>query len=243
MAELKTNLQNYLNCLSNIDLITTKECLRVITSRTIGYIHLFLSFTVKIPQIKKIYSTKCTKGLSDYSIYSDLFHVVFVTLYYWHATLPFHTWAGSIVSFLSNFIILLLFWFYSETKASFHQKVKRVFFLGFLLFFIFLCITDGSVLPVKIPNFVWWIMINSKLPLVTISRFSQILKIVRTGQVKAVSETTYLIKLVKNASKTSMLLLETKNLTIIINHVYSGLLGLLVYICIKVYRKKESKSE
>ena len=99
------------------------------------------------------------------------------------------------------------------------------------------------MVPLKIPNFVWWFMVNSKVPLVSVSRFSQIWKIVGTGQVKAVSETTYFMKFFKNASKISMLLLETNNFAIIVNHLYTGLLGLLVYLCIRVYQKKEMKKE
>jgi len=237
MVKNKNQLLSYYNCLTDLNLFTEKECMRIVISRTFGYLHFILSFTAKLPQISKIYQTKSVVGISENSVYLDLLDSIFVCLYYFHQSLPVYTYAGNLVNTIQSFIILFFFWYYGNKHVSLREKILRFWFILFLIFYIFVCVSDGKFLYFTIPTFLWIIMVNSKIPLATMSRGSQIIKILKTGQVNAVSETTYFIRILKNFAKIIVIILETKDLILITSNIYSCLLNSSVFILVIFYRR------
>jgi hypothetical protein len=240
---LKPDIFNTLDCFKFSHRLLTKGCEFHIISRLIGYFHFILAVTTKIPQINLLYAKKSVEGLSEMSLLLDLAGVLFEFLFCYKTSMPVHTWMGSVFNYITTFIVILLFWFYSEGKASGYENFKRIVFCLANFILIFVCAADGKLINLNIPDYFWVAMLNFRIPMITTSKLSQIIKIFKTGKVKAVSDTRYLLTIIKNSSKIFMIILESSSLSLIFCKVYTVAFNLFIYAQIKIYSAMDKNAD
>jgi hypothetical protein len=220
--------------LSYIYSMFTSLSLKLLISRTLGYFCFFLSLSQKTPQIATLYNKKTTQGLNKNSIYFDFLSGIIEVMYCWHNKLSFHTWVGSLKSCLLELIILILFWHYSNNKmCKSLLNSEQIFFFGSLILFILICLTDGGILFLKLPEIYWWSLIKLKIPLNGFSKISTIYKILKSEKVEGVSETRYIMGFFKHSLKIIIVYLDSKNNSILFNEFFNAILNLSVYLVVK----------
>jgi hypothetical protein len=232
----QTQIFKTLDCFKFPSRLLTKSCELHILSRLIGYLHFILSLTSKLAQINLIIMKKSAEGLSETSLFLDLVSILFEFLYCYKTSMPLHTWIGTFFNYISTYIVIVLFWIYSEEKKSVYENFKRLVLCISNFILIFVCLFDGKLINLNIPEYFWVTMLNFRIPMITTSKLSQIIKIFKTGQVKAVSETRYLLAIIKNSSKILMITLESASWSLIFCKVYTLTFNLFIYIQINIYR-------
>jgi mannose-P-dolichol utilization defect protein 1 len=221
------------NCVEHvISGVITEHCLVMISAKTLGIICLFLSFTMRLPQILNIYKKGSVKGLSQITVYSDFLSMLFTLMYSMHKGYPFTIYGENLCTVIQNFIILLQFWYYSPSK---YGKKFQTLFVLIIASFIYICKKDnGSLIPV----YAWQMMVMANAPFVAVSRFTQIYTIVKNKEPGALSLESFFMRFLKNMLKAVSLILESPDFMLLFNQLYNGALTLIIVFLILYYSKK-----
>jgi len=219
-----------------IDLLLTGKfeptCLQLFLSKAISFAIIFLSFTLKLPQIKNMLRTKSAEGLSHTAIYLEILIFTNSALYGYHYKNPFSTYGENIVILMQSLIILILTWKYTQNKGS---VFLRALFLISTIVYILLCILD------KVPEQIWVLNGSSTIFLVSIARASQIYTSFKNKSTGPLSPITFILALLGTIARIFTTLTETKDLLVLLTYSWSGFLTSVIIGQIYIYGNKNAK--
>lgn len=228
--------EKFFSCIkSTLTFHFTGDCISYLISKGLSIGIVLLSFTLKLPQIISMYKSKSKEGLSYISIYSEIITFLFSCLYSYHNGYPFMTYGESVIILVQNFIILLLCWKYDKNQSSDRQN--------YLFLFLTFALTYFGIKGEFLNDFVWSLIGSSGIPLVSVSRISQIITSFMDKSTGPLSSFTFLMNILGSVSRIFTSLKETGDKLIIFSYCYSSLLSLIILIQIIYYSRKNKKEE
>lgn len=211
-----------------------KDCVALLISKALGFSIIFFSAILKVPQIKSMLKVKSDKGLSFLSMYLEIFLFVFNALYSYHKKAPFSTYGENVIILIQSLIILLLAWKYSEKGVSILEKTL---FLIALNGTIYLCINE------KISEQVWDLIGSSSIPLLTISRISQIWNSFKTKSTGSLAMFTFILSFLGNVARIFTTVTESFDILILLMYFYAAFLNLVIIVQIYIYGGNQDNKE
>ena len=223
--------EKFISCLkSTLTFNFSGDCISYLISKGLSIGIVLMSFTLKLPQIISMLKSKSIEGLSYISIYSEIITFLFSCLYSYHKEYPFMTYGESVIILVQNVIILLLCWKYDKDQSS---DRKNFFFVAVCMIISYFCLKGNYV-----NDYMWYLIGSSGIPLVSISRISQIIISFRDKSTGPLSAFTFLMNIAGSVSRIFTSIKETGDIIIIISYVYSSLLSLIILIQIIYYSRK-----
>ena len=92
----------------------TVECLKMATSRLLGYSIIFASSLVKLPQLVKIFAAGSSAGLSFVGTFLELLAVTFNASYSYAKQFPFSAWGEAIFLLVETALIAFFILWYNK---------------------------------------------------------------------------------------------------------------------------------
>ena len=223
--------EKFISCLkSTLTFNFSGDCISCLISKGLSIGIVLMSFTLRLPQIISMLKSKSIEGLSYISIYSEIITFLFSCLYSYHKEYPFMTYGESVIILVQNVIILLLCWKYDKDQSS---DRKNFFFVAVCMIISYFCLKGNYV-----NDYMWYLIGSSGIPLVSISRISQIIISFRDKSTGPLSAFTFLMNIAGSVSRIFTSIKETGDIIIIISYVYSSLLSLIILIQIIYYSRK-----
>jgi mannose-P-dolichol utilization defect protein 1 len=204
-------------------------------SKSLGYLIVIFSITLKLPQIWNMRQIKSDRGLSYLTMYTEIFIYLFCFLYGYRKGNPFSTYGENVFILIQSLFIILLCWKYGQ-KSSTINKLFRAIFMILLALITIKCV-DGK----GIPEYVWTILATSPIPLSSIGRMSQIFVSFREKDTGSLSSITYLLGFLGSITRIFTTYTETGDKIIIATFVYGAFLNLIILIQIVMYGDKSRK--
>lgn len=116
-----------LNQLNNLEIEI--GCIKLLTSKVLGYSLVIISVVLKFPQIAKILKNKSVEGISLTSFYFETLVFSISAAYGIHQKMPLNTFGEHVFISFQCLTQVLLFWHYGKVPVS--NKIKAlVFFFG-----------------------------------------------------------------------------------------------------------------
>jgi mannose-P-dolichol utilization defect 1 len=219
-----------------LDLLLTGKfeptCLQLLLSKALSFAIIFLSFTLKVPQIKNMLSTKSAEGLSHTAIYLEIIIFINSALYGYHYENPFSTYGENLVILMQSLIILLLTWKYTKNSGSLF--LRALFLISTILYSV-LCVLD------KVPEQIWIFNGSLTIFLVSIARVSQIYTSFKNKDTGPLSAFTFVLSLGGTVARIFTTFTETKDLLVLLTYSWSGFLTLIIIFQIYIYGNKKAK--
>lgn len=226
---------NPLECLTQITNFNfKKECIALLISKALGFSIIFFSAILKVPQIKSMLKTKSDEGLSFLSMYIEIFLFVFNAMYSYHKKAPFSTYGENVIILIQSLTILLLAWKYSKKGVSIVQKTL---FLIALTGTIYACITEN------VSDKVWDLIGSSSIPLLTVSRISQIWNSFKTKSTGSLSMFTFILSFLGNVARVFTTVTESFDILILLMYLYAAFLNLVIIVQIYLYGNKQEEKK
>ena len=227
----------YLVCLHKILIFSfEKECINYLLYKSLSVFMVLMSITNKLPQILYMYKSKEIKGLSNLSIYLDIFYVLCTALYPFHMGYSFLDYGEAVIVLIENIIIFFLFWKYNKSESS---DKRNISFCILICSFSFLCykdIFDGK----------YWKIIGNASTLFSMgSKMTQILKSCKVKSTGPLSTLTFGLNMIGNLVRIFTNIKSTKDPILIGRFTISLVLNFIIFIQIIYYNmnKKEIKEE
>ncbi len=209
------------------------ECIPLLISKLLGFSIICFSAILKVPQIMSMFKSKSDEGLSYLSMYVEIFLFVLTALYSYHKKMPFSTYGENIIILIQSLIILMLAWKYSKGKVRFLEKFT---FLVLINCIIYVCLND------KLNKNMWDMVGSSTIPLLTVSRISQIYNSFITKSTGSLSIFTFTLSLLGCIARIFTTVTETNDMIALLMYIYAAFLNVVIIIQINVYGvKKEEK--
>jgi mannose-P-dolichol utilization defect protein 1 len=217
-----------------------QECFKIYISKILGFAIVFLSAILKVPQIRSILREQSIEGLTSISVYSDLIVVYFGSLYGYHQGIPFSTYGENVIISVQCFIILFLYWRYSQSYTSPLLKIGRVLVILCFIGFAAVCCHDGgSLLPEK----AWTIMSSSTVPILSAGRLSIIYNSLMTKSTGTLSMFNYVLNVGGNLTRFFTLFTETKEYMLMFTQLYCFVVNSVIVLLIVLFGGKKKKIE
>lgn len=213
------------------------ECAKLFLAKLLGYAIIGFSFIFKVPIIINMLKMQSSEGLSYLSVYSEILIYHFNFTYGYHQGFPFSAYGESVIVLVQTMIILSLLWKYSKAKKNSLDYYNRFGFL--LLFFVvtyILCFKADLV-----PERVWDMIGSSSIPLISISRFSQIYSSFKAKSTGPLSAFTFILAVSGALARVFTSIAETGDFLMIFVSSYSAFLNLIVLLQIFIYSPKNNK--
>ena len=207
------------------------KCITLLISKLLGYSIIAFSFIFKVPQIFSMIKLKNDEGLSYISMYLEIILYLSSSLYSFHVKAPFSTYGENVVIFVQSLIILVLAWKYTKIKISYIEKL--IFLIGMNIL-IYICLQDKLL-----SNKFWDILGSSSIPLITVSRISQIFNSFKFKSTGSLSLFTFSLGFFGNIARIFTTLAETSNLIILFTYIYGAVLNLIIIFQILSYGNKK----
>lgn len=228
--------EKFISCLkSTLTFNFSGDCISYLISKGLSIGIVLMSFTLKLPQIISMLKSKSIEGLSYISIYSEIITFLFSCLYSYHKEYPFMTYGESVIILVQNFIIFLLCWKYDKDQSS---DRKNFLFVAVCMIITYFCMKEKYV-----NDYIWYLIGSSGIPLVSISRISQIIISFKDKSTGPLSAFTFLMNIAGSVSRIFTSIKETGDKIIIISYVYSSLLSLIILIQIIYYSRKNKETK
>ena len=213
-----------------------KKCISLIISKLLGYLIIFFSFILKVPQINNMIKLKSEKGLSYVSIYLEIIIFLCSGLYGFHYENPFSTYGENIIILFQSLTILFLCWKYGE-KATMSSLLGRTLFLIFLAIFTVLGVIN------KFPSNFWFYIGSSPIPLASVARITQIYESYKSKSTGPLSAFTFFLALGGSLVRVFTTLTETNDFLMVFTYAYGASLNLIILIQIFIYGNKSVKEK
>ena len=227
----------YLVCLHKILIFSfEKECINYLLYKSLSVFMVLMSFTNKLPQISYMYKSKETKGLSNLSIYLDIFYVLCTALYPFHMGYSFLDYGAAVIVLIENIIIFFLFWKYDKNNSSDRRNIS---FCVLICSFLFLCYKD--IFDEK-----YWKIIGNTTTLFSMgSKMTQIIKSCKVKSTGPLSTLTFGLNMIGNLTRIFTNIKSTKDPILIGRFTISFVFNFIIFIQIIYYNrnKKEIKEE
>lgn len=211
-----------------------KECIALLISKVLGFSIIFFSAILKVPQIKSMLKNKSDEGLSYLSMYIEIFLFIFNALYSYHKKAPFSTYGENVIILVQSLIILLLAWKYSKKGVSIFEKTL------FLIAFsgtIYACISES------VSEQVWDLIGSSSIPLLTVSRISQIWNSFKTKSTGSLAMFTFILSFLGNLARVFTTVTESFDVLILLMYLYAAFLNFVIMLQIYIYGDKQANKE
>lgn len=210
-----------------------------ILTKLLGLLIFSVSLTSKLPQIHSIIHNKSSNGISPISSYCDVIVTLFQFSYCYKMSYPFSIHGEFLSLLIQNLLILILSWVYVNNPIKLNNIIffSRTVFIAFVLQFLYITFNNCD----QLPDVVWEGLAASNIPLVSISRFSQIYSIFKEKDAGTVSVYSFAMRGFKNFVKVISLMIETDSFIMVLNQGYNGLLCVCVILLIKFYENKKKK--
>lgn len=241
-------MERILSCVNEI--IVEKQmnfdCINFTISTIFSYIILFLSFTLKIPQILSIIKNKSTVGISLDSSYLDFLNVYFLFIYAFKKNLSFWVWGEYISIGLQNLLIVILYWYYEKEEDEIKRRsnvVTRALGASSCLLNVLLGLQTNIY-----PESIFIVFALANIPSVFLSRFFQIKHLIVNKNPGSLSASSFTMRYLKNYMQAFYLLIQVKDYLLIVNQIFNGTSSLTVFLLIKYYssqlkKEKETKKD
>jgi len=206
--------------------------LKVLISKLIGYAIVGFSFIFKLTQIVTIINTKSAEGLSEFSCMTEIFVYLNTALYSFHLGLAYSTYLENVIILAQTLIILLLLYLFSKS-TSFIQTIQRLTFIPMLIVISYFCLEDKLITKNN-----WQLIASSPLFFMSLSKLTQIINSYRLQSTGPLSMITALLGITGNITRGFTLVVESGDLLLILNQVYSLSLNFITMVQIIIYRPK-----
>lgn len=204
-----------------------------IISQIFSYIIIFLSFTMKIPQIYSMLKSRSTKGISLNSCYLDFLNQYFMFMYVIHQKVTIKVWGECLSIGIQNLLVVFLFWLY-EGKDTKTKDTNKIRLFWSLILIGNMCIGFFTNLY---PHYIWVGFALTNMPSVFISRFYQIKFLMDTKDSGSLSASSFAMRYMKNFMQVFYLFIQERDYIIMFNQTYNGCSSLFVFCLIKYYSK------
>jgi len=154
-------------CLSTAPMMT-QACWTRLVVKGLGIAIILGAFLNKAPVIANIMSSKSVAGLSKTGIYGDVLMCANTAIYSFLRGFPITAYGENVALVLQSLVIVLMMW---QLDPKTDTKEKLISFTIFTVYFI------GTL--TVLPEEYWSILMTSVLPVIVISRGSQILETFR----------------------------------------------------------------
>lgn len=169
-------------CLDSLPFLMS-PCWRALMAKGIGIAMILAACVNKLPVIINIMNSKSAKGLSSSSIYGETVVYANCAAYGVLNDYPVTSWGENASLFIQALIIMALFWGYS--KASWNERI--LVFIAALFYFVF-------VFSILSEDY-YYALMTSVMPILLVSRGSQILETIRCEHTGAQSIITVAMNL------------------------------------------------
>ena len=213
-----------------------QDCFQIYISKLFGVSIMLLSSILKVPQIKNIVKNGSVEGLNAFSISCELIVYYFSSLYAIYSGIPFSLYGENILIFIQCFIILILFWKYSNHFNCSLNILSRLFVVISLIGFAYLCNYENGA---KIPNCGWIIIRSLSIPIFSIGRFSMIYNCFVKKSTNSIYLLDYLLNFVINLTRLFTLYSETKEYLLMFTMFYTSILNFTICTIILCFRNKK----
>ncbi|RYY79885.1 hypothetical protein EON63_16960 [archaeon] len=161
---------------------TLKTCGSYWFSQLLSSVILLGSLAVKIPQILNIVTSGNVIGISPEAFYTEVPMTINTVMYNYRNNYPFMSYGENIFVLIQNLLLVGILWHYMTPKPSF-----------FTVFIVLALFSFVTVVGMYIPIEYVYLLPNTNLPLLIISRCAQVYRNFRaraTGQLSSI--TTFL---------------------------------------------------
>jgi len=232
---IKLKKMNPFDCMNDImNLNIKKDCIALLISKLLGFSIIFFSAILKVPQIKYMLKSKTDEGLSYLSMYVEIFLFTFNALYSYHKNAPFSTYGENIIILIQSLIILLLAWSYSQKGVAFFEKL---IFLTLFNGLIYICLNG------LLSEQYWEVIGSSSIPLLTVSRISQIYNSFKTKSTGSLAMFTFVLSFLGNVARVFTTVTESFEIPILLMYLYAAFLNLVIMFQIFLYGSKSEKGK
>lgn len=155
------------------------ECLKLITTKALGYGIVVGASAVKLPQVLKIINAKSGAGITIFGVLLELLAISFNACYSFRNNFPFSAWGEAIFLALETAVIAFLILWFDGAKG------KATTFLMFYTAMI-MTLTHPTIVS---KHMMWWLQ-STVLPLAVTGKAFQAIKNYKaqhTGQLSAIT--------------------------------------------------------
>ncbi|KAM9983708.1 hypothetical protein ACTFIY_000422 [Dictyostelium cf. discoideum] len=201
--------------------------LSLLISKALGYGIIAGSLLLKVPQILKVASSKSAESLSASSIAMENIGFTISLLAGYKLLNPFSTYGESAFILVQNFFLLVL-------VLKYTQKLNVVFFTG-------LAIYAGAVFAALnyVDNDGFNLLLKLNIPLFIISKFPQIITIIKNKSVGQLSFITCFLNLAGSLARVFTTIKEVNNPVILLSYGIGSFLNSVILILFFVYGTKK----
>ncbi|KAM9960436.1 hypothetical protein ACTFIW_009576 [Dictyostelium discoideum] len=201
--------------------------LSLLISKALGYGIIAGSLLLKVPQILKVASSKSAESLSASSIAMENIGFTISLLAGYKLLNPFSTYGESAFILVQNFFLLVL-------VLKYTQKLNAVFFTGLVLY-------AGAVFAALnyVDNDGFNLLLKLNIPLFIISKFPQIITIIKNKSVGQLSFITCFLNLAGSLARVFTTIKEVNNPVILLSYGIGSFLNSIILILFFVYGTKK----
>lgn len=209
------------------------ECVKLVISKLIGIVIVVLSCSMKLPQIKIMLSSQSeSTKLSELSAVTDILSYLLIVLYNLHYSYPFNTYGENFTVLIQNLVILVLF--FRSTKFG----LFRILYSSATILFTAVCLHDKYV-----PEYLWAYIGSGSLPIIVISRVSNIIYLFNAKNPGPLSAFTFILAVAGCFTRILTTLAETGDTVILLNVGVALILNATILIQIIVYSSNTKVTE